>query len=201
MIGYLKGTLMESSLEAALVLQGGVGYEVLGSSTLLADLSSRVGAEVEFWIYTHVREDALQLFAFETSAEKQLFLSLLKVNGVGPKSALNLLSGASANDIIGMIEAEDAKALSRLPKVGKKTAEQIILTLKGKLVVVAPETGSGIRKTTQLTLPKSAQDIRSALVNLGFKTADVEKVVSHLPEGVDFEHGLRQGLAALTGGI
>lgn len=196
MIGYLKGQLKEAGLEAALILINGVGYEVLGSQTLLADLVTRVNQEIEVWIYTHVREDALQLFGFASPDEKQLFLSLLKVNGVGPKSALNLLSGGSVNDIIGMIESEDAKGLSKLPKVGKKTAEQIILTLKGKLVLTEKTS-----KATQLSLPKSASDIRSALINLGFKPNDVEKIIHHLPEGIDFEQGLRQGLAALTGGI
>jgi Holliday junction DNA helicase RuvA len=195
-IGYLKGQLKEAGLEAALILINGVGYEVLGSQTLLADLVTRVNQEIEVWIYTHVREDALQLFGFASPDEKQLFLSLLKVNGVGPKSALNLLSGGSVNDIIGMIESEDAKGLSKLPKVGKKTAEQIILTLKGKLVLTEKTS-----KATQLSLPKSASDIRSALINLGFKPNDVEKIIHHLPEGIDFEQGLRQGLAALTGGI
>lgn len=199
MIGYLKGELIEASLESALILNNGVGYEVLASQNLLSDFLGRVKTEVEVWIYTHVREDVLQLFAFAGPAEKQLFLSLLKVNGVGPKSALNLLSGASVNEIIQMIEAEDAKGLSKLPKVGKKTAEQIILTLKGKLVIedrVAP-----VAASAQLSLSKSSQDIRSALINLGFKPVDVEKIVAHLPAGIDFEQGLRQGLSALTGGI
>ncbi len=196
MIGYLKGKLVETSLETALILNGGVGYEVLGSQTLLADMMNRLNEEVEVWIYTHVREDALQLFAFASGEEKQLFLSLLKVNGVGPKSALNLLSGGSVHEIISMIESEDAKGLSKLPKVGKKTAEQIILTLKGKLVFTEK-----VAKNTQMSLPKSSQDIRSALINLGFKPNDVEKIINHLPEGIDFEQGLRQGLSALTGGI
>lgn len=198
MIGYLKGQLIEATMESALILNNGVGYEVLASQNLLADFATRLNNEIEVWIYTHVREDALQLFAFDSPAEKQLFLSLLKVNGVGPKSALNLLSGASVNDIIQMIESEDAKGLSKLPKVGKKTAEQIILTLKGKLIT---EDRAVAVSSPQLPLSKSSQDIRSALINLGFKPADVEKIVSHLPAGIDFEQGLRQGLSALTGGI
>lgn len=200
MIGYLKGQLTEASSESALILNSGVGYEVLASQNLLSDFMGRLNSDVEVWIYTHVREDALQLFAFASPAEKQLFLSLLKVNGVGPKSALNLLSGAGVNEIIQMIESEDAKGLSKLPKVGKKTAEQIILTLKGKLIT-EDRGGAAAVPTQQMTLSKSSQDIRSALINLGFKPADVEKIVAHLPAGVDFEQGLRQGLSALTGGI
>lgn len=199
MIGYLKGQLIEATPESALILNNGVGYEVLASQNLLAEFMGQLKTDVEVWIYTHVREDALQLFAFASPAEKQLFLSLLKVNGVGPKSALNLLSGAGVNEIIQMIESEDAKGLSKLPKVGKKTAEQIILTLKGKLVI--ENRTAVVAPNPQLSLSKSSQDIRSALINLGFKPADVEKIVSHLPAGIDFEQGLRQGLSALTGGI
>lgn len=185
-------------MESAVILSNGVGYEIYGTQTLLAGLSLKRNQPVEFWIYTHVREDALQLMAFETREEKQLFLSLLKVNGIGPKSALNILSGASAFDIIQMIDREDAKALSKLPKLGKKTAEQIILTLKGKLVDVGPKTA---KPTTAISPTAAPNNIRSALVNLGFKSVDVDKVMGQLPEGVDFESGVRQSLAALTGGL
>ena len=122
MIAYLRGKLLEVTTDTAVIDVQGVGYETLCSGRTLDQLRMQVGQELRLWIYTHVREDALQLFGFGSRQEKEVFLSLLKVNGVGPKSALSILSGAEAEKIIGFIEAGDAKALSNLPKIGKKTA-------------------------------------------------------------------------------
>jgi Holliday junction DNA helicase RuvA len=144
---------------------------------------------VEAWIYTHVREDQLSLFGFASELEKTMFLSLLKVNGIGPKSALNILSGAPSAQILRWIEGSDAGALSKLPKIGKKSAEQIILTLKGKLVSAEANANPSFRARPQIV---------SALVNLGFRMVDVEKVVEQMPTDTDLEAGLRQGLSALT---
>ena len=159
--------------------------------------TSKAATPVQVYTYTHVREDILQLFGFATKVEKQLFTTLLKVNGIGPKMAINILSGASVDQLFAMIEAEDVKALSKLPKVGKKTAEQMILTLKGKLVVHEPET----KKTAALGFGKnmslSHREIASALVNLGFRSADVDTVISQLPQDIDLQEGIRQGLSAL----
>lgn len=192
MIGYLRGKIVEIELDNMLVDVNGVGYEVLCSTHSLSDYQSYLGEEVIVWIHTHVREDAFQLFGFRTKDEKDLFLSLLKVNGVGPKSALTMLSGARANDIRDMIENGDAKALSALPKIGKKTAEQIILTLKGKLVRVEAE------KESRTDVQKQ---ISSALVNLGFKAQIVDQFVVGLPKDIKMEEGVRQGLATLSGAL
>lgn len=192
MIGYLRGKVAELNLESMLVDVHGVGYEVLCSTHSLSDFQSYIGEEVIVWIHTHVREDAFQLFGFRTKDEKDLFLSLLKVNGVGPKSALTMLSGARANDIRDMIESGNAKALSALPKIGKKTAEQIILTLKGKLVRI--ETEKEVRSETH-------KQITSALVNLGFKPQTVEQFVLGLPKDIQMEEGVRQGLATLSSAL
>lgn len=188
MISYLQGRPLRFGTDHVILLVQGVGYELLCSSQTLPALDGRDFCEV--WVYTHVREDALQLFGFATELEKQMFLSLLKVNGVGPKSALNILSGAPATQILRWIEDSDAAALSKLPKIGKKSAEQIILTLQGKLVR-AGEAPGGERF---LARPQ----IVSALVNLGFRVADVEKVVDQMAPDTDLEAGLRQGLTGLT---
>lgn len=189
MIGSLRGTLLAVDEESALLDVAGVGYEVFCSAIVLADLSGRVGQEARLWIHTHVREEALQLFGFRDRAEKQLFLSLLKVNGVGPKSALHALSGAEPSMILDWIENGDAKALSKLPKIGKKTAEQVILTLQGKLV----------RATDSAAAVSGAQrEVLSALVNLGFKPQKVEEFVSGLPREIAVEEGVRLGLTALS---
>jgi Holliday junction DNA helicase RuvA len=206
MIAQLKGTLIEVTTESAILDVAGVGYELFCSLNTLAELqtemmggtgaTARASKPTQVYTYTHVREDVLQLFGFATKTEKQLFTTLLKVNGIGPKMALNIVSGASVDQILVMIEAEDVKALSKLPKVGKKTAEQMILTLKGKLVIHENEKKASMTFSKQLSLP--LQEISSALVNLGFRSQDVEKVVSQMPKEIDLQEGIRQGLSALT---
>lgn len=190
MIGYLKGKVIEVSLDSVLLDVGSVGYEIQAPLGALAEIQGRQGETLEFWIHTHVREDALSLFGFLQKKEKELFLQLLKVNGVGPKSAMNVLSGASFEQIHSMIENEDARGLSKLPKVGKKTAEQMILTLKGKLVLQSGDAPN---------LPRNEKkELVFALTNLGFRSQDVERVVSKLPVDQDLETGLKAALAALT---
>lgn len=190
MIGRLQGTLVECHLDSVLLDVQGVGYEVFPHARALGELQSQVGDQTLLWIYTHVREDALQLFGFLSNDEKTLFLQLLKVNGVGPKLALNILSGASDEEITLWIEGGDAKALSKIPKVGKKIAEQIILTLQGKLVrVEAPQ--------KQLK-SKRLKEIHFALTNLGFKPSVVDEFLTTLPEEVEVEEGIRLGLSQLS---
>jgi Holliday junction DNA helicase RuvA len=188
MIGYIQGRPVRSSGDTILVLVAGIGYELHCSKNTVDSLEGKTF--VELWVHTHVREDALQLFGFINERERELFLSLLKVNGIGPKSALNILSGAQSHQLLDWIENENVSALSKLPKVGKKTAEQMILTLKGKLVRAENEAPSA-RTTTRA-------QIVSALVNLGFRGTEVEKVVDQMKPDTDLETGLRQGLAALT---
>lgn len=188
MIGYLQGRPLRFTTDSMILLVQGVGYELNCSASTLSDIEGKTFAEL--WVHTHVREDALTLFGFSTELERQMFLSLLKVNGVGPKSALNILSGAPTAQIVQWIEDSNTQALSKLPKIGKKTAEQIILTLQGKLVRAGSE-DAGQRF-------KARPQIVSALVNLGFRLSDVEKVVDQMPPDTDLEGGLRKGLAGLT---
>lgn len=190
MIGYLRGQVAAIETDCALIDVGGVGYEILASGNTLSDLQSLLGQEIRIWTYTHVREDALQLFGFHRKEEKTLFLSLLKVNGVGPKMALSILSGARLEQIVEMIENGNAKGLSALPKVGKKTAEQMILTLKGKLVLV---------EDVQRRLSGTHQEITSALLNLGYKAPLVEEFIGTLSADITMEEGVRKGLQTLSG--
>lgn len=203
MIAMLRGEVVEVSADGAIIDCNGVGYEAHCSISTLSELQAKLGKPVQLFAYTHVREDALQIFGFATRTEKELFLSLLKVNGVGPKLALNVLSGATPEHFAQMIEDEDVKALSKLPKVGKKTAEQMILTLKGKLVFgvgSAPATGAAVNtKTAALT--EDARQIYSALINLGYKNVDVEKLLATFPKDIGFEEGVRLGLQAFSGGL
>jgi holliday junction DNA helicase RuvA len=189
MIAYLRGKLLEVTQDSAVLDVQGVGYEAACPARTIDELRSQVGQEMRLWIYTHVREDALQLFGFSSRQEKEVFISLLKVNGVGPKSALAVLSGAAAEKIISYIENGEAKALSSLPKVGKKTAEQIILTLQGKLVRV---------ETSKNKKAENLEKIHFALVNLGFKPQSVEDFVAELPADIEVEEGVRRGLNNLS---
>jgi Holliday junction DNA helicase RuvA len=197
MIAGIKGVIFEVSDESVVIDVQGVFYEALCSVTVLSELSqiklqSR-NIPVFLYTYLHVREDAMQIFGFLSHSEKSLFLSLLKVSGIGPKSALHILSGATVDQILNWIEEGDVKSLSKLPKLGKKTAEQLVLTLRGKLVI-EPQGPGGLRSRS---LPAHAQVV-SALVNLGFRSQDAERVVSQLPENIDIQEGIRAGLRELS---
>lgn len=188
MIGYIKGDIIKTGDDHVIVNVHGLGYEVYCSEQVLQALHGE--AKVEFWVHTHVREDQLTLFGFLSQAEKQLFLSFLKVNGIGPKVAMKILGAAPMSTLTQMIENSDVRGLSQLPKVGKKTAEQIVLELKGKLVLAEEEK----RKAAF----GARGDIVSALVNLGFKLSEVEKVVNEMPPETDLQTGVRTGLQHLT---
>ncbi|MEQ1875638.1 MAG: Holliday junction branch migration protein RuvA [Bdellovibrionia bacterium] len=186
MISLLKGRPLDSDAETVTVDVNGVGYEVHCSLNTLAEVAGKTDAVL--WIYTHVREDAIVLCGFASRSEKQLFQSLIKVTGIGPRMALKILSGAPLDRIIQMIEERDAQGLSKLPKVGKKTAEQMILTLKGKLEF------SG---TSSAPIGPRAE-IVSGLVNLGFRLVDVERAVGQMGDTSNVEEGIKKGLAALS---
>ncbi len=187
MIGHLRGKpiIAETSNEVIIDVRG-VGYSLLCSENTITSINGQASCSV--WVYTHVREDNIQLFGFSTMNEKKLFLSLLKVNGVGPKLAIGVLSAMATDEIISLIDNGDVKGLVKLPKVGKKTAEQIILSLKGKLVI---DEGSKRYFSTK-------KDIVSALVNLGFRLADVEFVVDKLSDDTTVQDGVREALASLS---
>ena len=193
MIGFLEGIVFDVAADSFILKVNGVGYDVSASAQTLTDVQVLLGQNMKVWIYSHVREDAFQLFGFLTKPEKDFFIQLLKVNGVGPKSALSVLSGARLSQIQDWIEASDAKALSSLPKVGKKTAEQIILTLQGKLVRVESKGKVGPKFT------ETHRQISSALVNLGFKNQNVDQFVATLPMTSTIEEGVREGLKRLSG--
>jgi len=188
MIGFLRGEVQWVEADQMILVASGVGYEVCCTPATLA--VAQPGQALEIYIYTQVREDAISLYGFLKPLEKQIFMSLIKVNGIGPKSAIQILGAATIERLLDLINMGDAKGLSQLPKVGKKTAEQIVLTLKGKLVTVD--------EVAKPAASKTRQEIVSALVHLGFRLNDVEKAVDQLPQHADLETGVREGLAALT---
>ena len=219
MIGRLKGIVEMREGETCMLDVGGVGYELTCSLQTIDTLV--VGERTRMEVFTHVREDQLALFGFATLLEKELFMALLSVNGVGPKMAIKILSAAPVSHIARSIEAGDVKALSTLPKVGKKTAEQLIVSLKGKLAPFLDSyagggfAGASAHAASPMPLALGARDtllqeINSALQNLGFRPQEVDRVIAQLSAksaegGVDdageltLESGVRYALKTLGG--
>lgn len=173
MIAHISGTLAQKVPGEAIVDVGGVGYQIFIPLNVFYRLPE-IGASVSLQIYTHVREDALQLFGFHDLVEKQLFLLLLGVSGIGPKLAVNILSGIAADELSRALKDADQVRLVAIPGVGRKLAERMIVELKDKFATFMPA-GPENAKTdggSQLLL-----DAVSALVNLGYKRPDAEKMV------------------------
>ena len=168
MIGYLEGTLKRLDATAALVLAGGVGYEVHISLQTYYRLEGR--KDVALDIYTHVREDALSLYGFATAEEKFAFEKLISISGIGPTLAQKLLSGIDAPDLADAVARGDTRKLSSVPGVGKKTAERICLELRDKLTLPAGATPAA-PAVSRLSVD---DDVHSALINLGYKPRDAE---------------------------
>ncbi len=195
MIGSLRGKLIEKRPNLVLLEVGGVGYQVvipLSTYTSLGALHS----EATLLIHTHVREDQLALFGFLTAREKQCFELLISASGVGPSLALKILSGMGLDELIPAIRKGDLAQLVRIPGVGRKTAERIVLELRDKLAVVdVPEAG---KPTTRSQLEA---DVASALVNLGYDERAVENAMakSRGTVGNDFESLLKASLQVLGG--
>jgi Holliday junction DNA helicase RuvA len=175
MIAHLRGTLLEKHPNQAIIEAAGVGYDVMipiSTYTALPD----AGKEVKLRIHTHVREDAILLFGFSSQEEKMLFEKLISVSGIGPKLAVTVLSGLAAPDLTGAIRGGDVNRLVRIPGVGKKTAERIVLELKEKLPATGAETAGEV-KVVGAPLSSLEQDVLSALVNLGCNPAAAEGAV------------------------
>ncbi|MGP8243401.1 MAG: Holliday junction branch migration protein RuvA [Bryobacteraceae bacterium] len=199
MIALLRGVLVEKHPNQAVVEAGGVGYDVtipISTFTRLPD----AGAEVRLRIHTHVREDALALYGFLTADEKTLFEKLIGVSGIGPTLAVKVLSGLAAPDLIRAIQRGEVDRLVRLPGVGKKTAERMVLELRDKLPAATAEAGDGAA-APPAALSAIDQDVLSALLNLGCgrpqADAAVRKAKAALGPGgatADFETLFRRAL-------
>ncbi|MBI3210552.1 MAG: Holliday junction branch migration protein RuvA [Candidatus Solibacter usitatus] len=196
MIGLLRGTLLEKHPNEALVDVQGVGYAVVISVSTYSALPA-AGEEVRLRIHTHVREDALALFGFLTTVEKTLFEKLIGVSGIGPKLAITVLSGLAAEELAAAIRAGNVAQLTRVPGIGKKTAERMVLELRDKLDFLGPrmDTPPG----TPAARPHSAveEDVLSALMNLGCSKAAAEAAIQKArAAGVDesFEPLFRKSL-------
>jgi Holliday junction DNA helicase RuvA len=171
MIAHLRGTLLAKHPNQAIVEAHGVGYDVVISVPTFSELPA-TGNEVALHIHTHVREDALSLYGFLRLAEKHLFEKLLSVSGIGPKLAITILSGMPADEMVTAIRGGDLARLTRIPGIGKKTAERMVLELREKLAAPAGET-----EMSRTAVTPVEEDVLSALVNLGYQRPAAEKAL------------------------
>lgn len=178
MIALITGQIAYKSIDHVIVDVGGVGYRVAIPLSTFYPLPDQ--GTIRLHIYTHVREEAIQLYGFLTTAEKELFILLLSVSGVGPKLALNILSHASAADLRDSLASGDLKRLSALPGIGKKTAERLVLELKEKVVKLSGHTPATTIETSTIRMQDTVEDALSALINLGYKELQARKALDTL---------------------
>ena len=187
---------MEKHPNQVIVETGGVGYDVLIPISTFSALPDP-GGEVRLRIYTHVREDTLALFGFQTPEEKSIFERLISVSGIGPKLAITVLSGLATADLVSAIRNGEVAQLVRIPGVGKKTAERIVLELKDKVEGLAPAGAPGVAERPAIALNAVEQDVLSALLNLGCNRAAADAAVRKAKSagaGAEFEPLFRKAL-------
>ncbi|MFP3984059.1 MAG: Holliday junction branch migration protein RuvA [Desulfurivibrionaceae bacterium] len=204
MIACLKGFLLHQGEGKVIIMAGGVGYEVHLTRKCLSELPNR-HEEVMIYVYTQVRDDALVLYGFTTMEEKETFEILIGVSGIGPKLALAILSGMAPQEISRAITRDDTPCLTRLPGVGKRTAERMCLELKDKIAFI-PADDSMPASEPPGSIPQSdvCRDVVSALINLGYSRSGSEEAVRRLIKtendggGASFEDLLKQALREIS---
>lgn len=190
MIGRLTGRLIEKSPPTVVVEAGGVGYEVdVPMSTFY--LLPATGQEVKLFTHLAIREDAHLLFGFASEAERQVFRQLLKITGIGARTALSLLSGMSVDELYAAVSQQDGARLTRVPGIGKKTAERLLLELKDKLAVVSGTAAAGGPAA-------SGSDSLNALLALGYSEKEARAALAKLEPGLAVQDAIRQALRLLS---
>ena len=189
MIGRLSGTLLEKSPPQVVVDCSGVGYEVEVPMSTFYNLPE-IGAKVNLLTYFVVREDAQLLYGFGTEQEKSTFKQLLKVNGIGAKSALSILSGVSIEDLMQAVSMQEVSMLTRIPGIGKKTAERLLLELKDKFGVAGAVSASQIKS--------ASHDVLNALLALGYNEREAVAAVQLLDKDTSVADGIKQALKSLS---
>ena len=206
MIAHLSGTLLSKQATSAIVDVAGVGYDVAIPLSTFYELGE-VGEPVKLRVYTHVREDAIQLFGFKTTRERELFLQLISVNGVGPGLAIKLLSGMNADEMIASIRTNNLVRLVAIPGVGRKTAERLVVDLRDKIAALSSPAleeefaAQAAARGATTSTDAMRDDAMSALSNLGYQKAAAEKAVKNaIDEGGDLsvEVILRRSLRRLA---
>lgn len=191
MIGRLTGTLLEKSPPLVLVDCHGVGYEVDVPMSTFYNLPA-LGEPVSLLTHLAVREDAHQLFGFATEAERSAFRQLIRISGVGARTALAILSGLSVADLAQAVTLQEGARLVKVPGIGKKTAERLLLELKGKLGAELPTAGSSAAQNN------TQRDIEQALLALGYNEKEAQAALKGLPEDISVSDGIKQALKALA---
>jgi Holliday junction DNA helicase RuvA len=205
MIAHLNGKLLYKQATSVILDVGGVGYEVTIPLSTFYDLEA-VGSSVQLRVYTHVREDTLQLYGFKTARERELFLRLISVSGIGPKLGITLLSGMSADEMIASIRTNNLAKLTLIPGIGRKTAERLVVELREKVASLSSpeleeELGARPEAGAELTEDSVRSDSLSALLNLGYQKSSAEKAIdAALGEDGDMtvESVLRRSLRKLA---
>ena len=206
MIAHLSGTLLSKQATSVIVDVGGVGYDVSIPLSTFYELGE-LGSPVQLRVYTHVREDVIQLFGFKTARERELFLQLISVNGVGPGLAIKLLSGMNADEMIAAIRTNNLVRLVAIPGVGRKTAERLVVDLRDKIAALSSRDleGEFAARAAAAGATTSEDSMRSdsisALANLGYQKAAAEKAVkTAMDEGgeLSVELILRRSLRSLS---
>ena len=207
MIAHLSGTLLSKQATSVILDVSGVGYEVTIPLSTFYELED-LGSNVQLRIYTHVREDALQLYGFKTARERELFLKIISVSGIGPKLGITLLSGMTADEMVASIRTNNLARLTLIPGVGRKTAERLIMELREKVADLSSaqleeELGAKPEAGAESTEDTARADALSALLNLGYQRSGAEKAIdAALSEGGDItvESVLRRSLKKLARG-
>jgi len=193
MIAHLRGKLLAKHPNQAILETGGVGYDVTITVPTFSDLPS-LGNEVSLNIHTHVREDQIALYGFLRSTEKVLFERLISVSGIGPKLAVTILSGMPAEEMVNAIRGNDVARLTRIPGIGKKTAERMVLELRDKM----PQQSPGDTASPQI-LSSVEEDVLSALMNLGYQRGTAEKALASVTnKSSPFDKIFREALGNLS---
>jgi len=200
MLGFLRGRVISEEPSGVIVDVGGVGYELTVPVGSLGRAPRQPNGDVELWVHTHVREDALDLFGFANELERRVFRLLVSVPNVGPKTAIGVLGALSIADLSRAISARDLGRLGKVPGIGKKTAERLVVELADKLTSLVPE-AMGKPSGGKAAPAGTSQLLLKALVNMGYRPAEAERAVEHLGKRVDGEplsDLLRSALAFLT---
>jgi Holliday junction DNA helicase RuvA len=191
MIGRITGTLLEKTPPTVCIDVGGVGYEIDVPMSTLYNLPE-AGAKATLFTHLAVREDAHILYGFSTAQERATFRALIKVTGIGARTALAVLSGMTTEELASAITQQETGRLTRVPGIGKKTAERLLLELRGKLGADLGTASGG--------LPSGRDDILNALLSLGYSQSESQAALKGLPEGVEVSEGIRLALKSLSRG-
>ena len=190
MIGRIKGILIEKIPPFILLDCQGVGYEIEVPMTTFFDLPDE-GSEITLLTHLVVREDAHLLFGFATTSERQMFRQLIKVNGIGAKVALSILSSIESNELTNAIKTDDTDMLIKIPGIGKKTAERLVLELKDRLKDIE------VSQTSKNAIT-NIDDIENALISLGYSASQASIAIKALPDNISVNDGIRQALKSFS---